>query len=138
VKAEILMPTSLVGPPTSVAIARDESCALVTAATKIDPADKKKTAPHNIVSVVDRRASPPKVIATHETGLAASGVAIARAQTLVLAANRNDGTVSAFSIAGKTLTPTGKIQLGGAKSGPSAVAFTPDGKRRLAKAGFPC
>src|SRR5580704_6953067 len=40
--AEIRMPTSLVGPPSSVAIARDESFALVTAATRIDPADKTK------------------------------------------------------------------------------------------------
>lgn len=127
----ILMPTSLVGPPSSVAIARDESFALVTAATKIDPADKTKTAPHNIVSVIDLQASPPKVIATHETGSGASGVAINRAGTLALVANRLEGTVSVFSISGKTLTPLGKIQLGDAKSGPSAVAFTPDGKRAL-------
>ena len=70
------MPTSLVGPPQSVAIAPDESFALVTAATKLDPADKKKTAPHNIVSVIDLKANPPAVIATHETGVGASGVAI--------------------------------------------------------------
>jgi hypothetical protein len=37
-------------PPQSVAIAPDESFALVTAATKLDPADKKKTAPHNMAS----------------------------------------------------------------------------------------
>src|SRR5215471_17156207 len=50
---EIKMPTSLVGPPQSVAVAPDESFALVTAATKLDPTDKKKLAPHNIVSVID-------------------------------------------------------------------------------------
>src|SRR4051794_36327032 len=50
--ATIEVPTSLVGPPQSVAIAPDESFALVTAATKIDPSDKKKTAPHNLVSVI--------------------------------------------------------------------------------------
>ena len=44
---------SLVGPPQSVAIAADESFAIVTAATKIDPADKKKLVPHNLVSVID-------------------------------------------------------------------------------------
>ncbi|MSO99586.1 MAG: YncE family protein [Acetobacteraceae bacterium] len=131
VKAEIQMPTSLVGPPSSVAIARDESYALVTAATKIDPADKKKVVPHNIVSVVDLQASPPKVIATHETGAGASGVAINRAGTLALVANRVEGTVSVFTIAGKTLTPAGKVDLGNPKSEPSAVAFTPDGKRAL-------
>ena len=129
--AEIPMPTSLVGPPSSVAIARDEAFALVTAATKIDPADRKKTAPHNIVSVIDLQASPPRVIATHETGAGASGVAINRAGTLALVANRLEGTVSVFAVAGKILTPAGKVELGDAKSGPSAVAFAPDGKRAL-------
>jgi DNA-binding beta-propeller fold protein YncE len=131
VVAEIKMPTSLVGPPQSVAIAPDESFALVTAATKLDPADKKKVAPHNIVSVIDLKATPPAVIATHETGLGASGVAINPGATLALVANRNEGTVSVFTIAGKTLTPSGKIALGDAKSGPSSVAFTPDGKMAL-------
>ena len=131
VTAEIQMPTSLVGPPSSVAIAHDESFALVTAATKIDPGDKTKTAPNNVVSVIDLQASPPNVIATLETGAGASGVAINRAGTLALVANRTEGTVSIFTIAGKTLTPSGKVQLGDARSGPSAVVFAPDGKRAL-------
>jgi DNA-binding beta-propeller fold protein YncE len=131
VVAEIKMPTSLVGPPQSVAIAPDESFALVTAATKLDPADKKKVVPHNVVSVIDLKAAPPAVIATHEAGLGASGVAINRSATLALVANRNEGTVSVFTIAGKTLTPAGKVSLGDAKSGPSSVAFTPDGKMAL-------
>ena len=128
----ILMPTSLVGPPSSVAIARDESFALVTAATKINPADKTKIIPHNIVSVIDLTATPPKVIATLETGAGASGVAINRAGTLALICNRVEGTISVFTIKDKVLTPAGKVKLGGdGKSGPSAVAFTPDGKRAL-------
>ena len=131
VKAEIQMPTSLVGPPSSVAIARDESFALVTAATKIDPADKKKIVPHNLLSVVDLKAVPPKVIATHETGAGASGVAIDRAGTLALVANRMEGTISIFSISGNILTPAGKLDLGAPKSEPSAVAITPDGKHAL-------
>jgi DNA-binding beta-propeller fold protein YncE len=131
VVAEIKMPTSLVGPPQSVAIAPDESFALVTAATKLDPADKKKVVPHNVVSVIDLKAAPPAVIATHEAGLGASGVAINRSATLALVANRNEGTVSVFTIAGKTLTPAGKVTLGDAKSGPSSAAFTPDGKMAL-------
>ncbi len=131
VKAEIQMPTSLVGPPSSVAIARDETFALVTAATKIDPNDKKKVVPHNLLSVVDLKASPPKVVATHETGAGASGVAINRAGTLALVANRIEGTVSIFSVSGMTLTPAGKLDLGAPKSEPSAVAISPDGKRAL-------
>jgi DNA-binding beta-propeller fold protein YncE len=131
VTAELQLPTSLVGPPSSVAIARDESFALVTAATKIDPADKKRVVPNNIVSVIDLQASPPKVIATMEAGAGASGVAINRAGTLALVANRMEGSVSVFSISGKALTAAGKLQLGDAKVEPSAVEFTPDGKRAL-------
>ena len=36
-----------------------------------------------------------------------------------------------FTIAGNALTPAGKVDLGNAKSGPSAVAFAPDGKTAL-------
>lgn len=129
--AEINMPTSLVGPPQSVAIATDKSFALVSAATKIDPADKKKTAPENKVSVIDLKSKPPAVVSTVEAGAGASGVAINKAQTLALVANRIEGTVSVFTIAGNKLTAAGKIDLGNPKAGPSAVAFTPDGKRAL-------
>ena len=129
--AEIKAPTSVVGPPSSVAVAPDKSFALVTAATKIDPADPKKTANDNKVSVIDLKASPPAVVATIEAGAGAAGVAINRAANLALVANRAEGTVSVFTISSKTLTPAGKIQLGDAKSGPSAVAFTPDGRTAL-------
>lgn len=128
---EVAAPASVVGPPSSVAVAADESIALVTAATKIDPADPKKVVPHNMVSVVDLKASPPAVVASVEAGAGAAGVAINRAGNLALVANRSEGTVSVFTISGKTLAAAGKIQLGDAKSGPSAVVFAPDGKTAL-------
>ena len=53
----------MIGPPASVAIARDESFALVTGASKIDPADQKKTVPDDKLTVIDLKASPPKVAA---------------------------------------------------------------------------
>jgi len=129
--AEIAAPSSVVGPPSSVAVASDESIAIVTAAIKIDPADAKKTVPDNRVSVIDLKASPPAVVQTVIAGMGAAGVAINRAGTLVLVANRAEGSVSVFSVAAKRLTPVGKIQLGAANSGPSAVGFTPDGKSAL-------
>jgi DNA-binding beta-propeller fold protein YncE len=124
-------PASVVGPPQSVAIAKDESFALVTGAFKVDPADPKKVVPHDALSVIDLKASPPAVIATLQAGKGAAGVSINRAGTLALVANRNEGTVSVFTISGKTVTPAGKIDLGDAKSGPSHAAFTPDGKMAL-------
>ena len=129
--AEVRAPASVTGPPFSVAVARDESFALVTAAQKIDPADATKIAADNKVSVIDLKANPPAVIATLEAGALAAGVSINHAGTLALVANRGEGTVSIFTINGKTLTPAGKIKLGDEKSGPSAVAFTPDDKRAL-------
>jgi hypothetical protein len=124
-------PASVVGPPQSVAIAKDESFALVTGAFKVDPADPKKVVPHDALSVIDLKASPPAVVATLQAGKGATGVSINRAGTLALVANRNEGTVSVFTISGKTVTPAGKIDFGDAKSGPCLAAFTPDGKMAL-------
>ena len=131
VVAELQAPASVVGPPLSVAVSRDESFALVTGATKIDPADPKKTVPDDKLTVIDLKASPPKVAAQLQAGKGAAGVSINRAGTLALVANRAEGTVSVFSITGNTLTPVGKVHLGDAKSGPSHVAITPDGKSAL-------
>jgi DNA-binding beta-propeller fold protein YncE len=131
VLGQIDVPGSVVGPPQSVAIAPDESIALVVASTKIDPADPKKTTNDNRLSVIDLKASPVVVIATIEVGAAPAGVSFSPDGKLVLVANRGDGTVSILTVAGKTLTAAGKISLGDAKSGPSHVAFTPDGKKAL-------
>jgi len=131
VLGEVKAPASVIGPPQSVAIARDESYALVTGAFKLDPADAKKTVPDNKLSVIDLKANPPAVIQTLEAGLGAAGVSINRAGTLALVANRSEGTISVFTIAGNKLTAAGKVSLGDAKAGPCHVAFTPDGKTAL-------
>ena len=131
VVGQLNAPGSVVGPPQSVAVAPDESIALVAASTKIDPSDPKKTIPDNRLSVIDLKASPPAVIATLELGVSPAGVSFSPDGKLVLVTNRGDGTVSVLAVNGKTLTPAGKIQLGDAKSGPSHVAFLPDGKRAL-------
>ena len=128
---EIDVPASVVGPPFSVALTPDESLALVTAAAKIDPNDRTKTVPDNRLSVIDLKATPPRVIATLETGASPAGLSINRQGTLALVANRNEGTVSVFTISGKTVTPAGKVTVGDAKSGTSHVAITPDGKSAL-------
>jgi hypothetical protein len=131
IAAELRVPVSVVGPPQSVAIAPDRSIALVTSALKLDPSDATKTVPDDLVSVIDLRASPPVVLTTLHAGRQPSGVSINGAGTLALVANRADGTVSAFAIAGTTVTPAGLVDLGAKDSGPSLVVFTPDGKRAL-------
>jgi len=129
--AEFKAPSSVTGPPQNVAVAPDESFALVAATMKLDPADPKKQVPDNRLSVIDLKANPPAVIATLEAGLGPSGIAIKPDGTLALVANYREGTVSVFTIAGKTLTAAGKIDFGDPKAGPAAVAFTPDGKTAL-------
>jgi DNA-binding beta-propeller fold protein YncE len=131
VLAEVDVPTSVVGPPLSVAVTPDESLALVTAAQRIDPADPTKQAADSKVSVIDLKASPPAVIATLEAGPSAAGVSINRQGTLALVANRAEGTVSVFTIQGKTVTPAGKVMIADAKSGVSHAAISPDGKLAL-------
>ena len=131
VLTEIPVPGSVVGPPFSVALTPDESLALVTSSNKVDPSDPTKMTPDNRLSVVDLKATPPAVIATLETGRGPSGLSVNRQGTLALVANRNEGTVSVYTIQGKTVTPAGKVTIADAKSGTSHAAFTPDGKMAL-------
>ena len=93
-------------------MAPDESIALVTSSTKIDPADPARTIPDDAVTVIDLKSSPPVVLVTLHAGRGPSGVSISPAGPLALVANRTEGTVSVFAIAGKTVTPAGKVDLG--------------------------
>ena len=121
----------MIGPPLSVAIARDESFALVTGATKIDPADPKKTVPDDKLTVDRSQGLAAQSLGAVAGGQGRRGVSINRAGTLALVANRSEGHGLRLFIAGNTLTPVGKISLGDDKSGPSHVAITPDGKTAL-------
>ena len=131
VVAELDVPGSVVGPPFSVAVAPDESIALVTANEQLDPSDPTKRIANNTMSVVDLKATPPRIVATLETGRAPAGVSINRAGTLALVANRAEGTVSIYTIQGTTVRPAGKVTVGDDKSGTSHVAISPDGTMAL-------
>ena len=129
--AEVAAPASVVGPPLSIAVTPDESLAIVTASSKVDPTDPTKQTPNNQVSVIDLKVNPPKVIASLEAGKGAAGVSINRQGTLALVSNLQDGTVSVFSIQGKTVTPVGTVEVGGNKAGGGQVMIAPDGKTAL-------
>jgi DNA-binding beta-propeller fold protein YncE len=129
--AETQAPVSVAGPPLSIAVTPDESLAIVTASNKIDPSDPTKQTPNNQVTVIDLKSSPPKVVAMLEAGKGAAGISINRQGTLALVSNLVDGTVSVFTIQGKTVTPAGTVEVGGAKAGGGMVAITPDGKTAL-------
>jgi hypothetical protein len=128
---EVRAPTSVAGPPHSVAISPDRSIALVTASMKIDPSNPRATIPNDQVSVIDLKASPPAVLKTLQAGAGASGVSINGAGTLALVANRNEGTVSVFSIAGKNVSAVGKVDFAVPDSQPAQPMFLPDGRTAL-------
>ena len=129
VVATVEAPASVVGPPLSIAIAKDESYAIVTAATRLDP--EGKIVPDDRVSVIDLKSSPPKLVQQVKAGEGAAGVSISPDGALVLVANRNEGTVSVFAVKDKRLEPVEKVDLGNAKASPSSVNFLPDGKTAL-------
>lgn len=130
---QVAMPTSLVGPPSSIAIAPSGRLALVSAATRRDPIDATKVVASDLVSVValdPSGRSAPRVIQTLHAGDGASGISINRAGTLALVANRVEGSISVLAIEGEQVQAVGKLPLGN-KAGPAHVAFTPDGRRAL-------
>ncbi|MDX2205602.1 MAG: YncE family protein [Hyphomicrobiaceae bacterium] len=146
------IPNSVVGPPFNVALTPKQEIALVSSNMKIDPDDPGKTVPDDRVTVIDltplaptltgrlksvvglgKNDPPPtpKIIGTLQVGKGAASIAINKAGTLALVANRNEGTVSVLTIAGKSVTVAGKVTVGGEKAGPSGVAITPDGRTAL-------
>jgi len=125
-------PASMIGPPASVAVARDGGFALVTAAQRLSAAGELEL--NDTLSVIDLNdPKAPKLIQTIQAGPGASGVTINRAGTLALVASTGDDAISIFSISGKHLTAEGKVQLP-AKSRPTDVDFAPSGKTALAVA----
>jgi DNA-binding beta-propeller fold protein YncE len=125
VTATIDVPGSVVGPPYAVAVAPDESFAIVSSATKLDPADPKKIVPDDRVSVIDL-AGGAKLVQQVTAGAGATSVGISPNGSLVLVANRTEGTVSAFGLKDKKLEQLGKVDLGNPKAGPSGLGFVSD------------
>ncbi len=130
--AQIELPSATVlGPPTTVAISPDGALALVGGGQMHDPVDKGKLVNHDIVTLVDLRASPPKLLGTVKVGKQPTGIAVSPSGKLALVANRGDGTVSVLKLDANPVAEIAKIALGKADSGPSGVVFTPDGKNAL-------
>ena len=128
--ATVPVAASVVGPPQSVALTPDLRLAIVSAATRLDPADASKVIDGNQLSVVDLQANPPAVVQTLTIGPAPAGVAISPDGQVVLVATRGDSAVLVFALEAGRLRQTGRIALPD-KSVPGGVAFTPDGQRAL-------
>lgn len=131
ITATIEVPGSVVGPPMAVAVAPDESFAIVTSATKLDPGGVDGIGPDDRVSVIDLTSMPPRIAQSLQAGAGATVVRISPDGTLALVANCTEGTVSIFTIKDHQLVANGKADLGNPKAGPSGLAFTRDGKNVL-------
>ncbi len=133
--ANLPMINTVVGPPVNLAITPDQKLALVANSLDwVKEGEAWKGVPDNKLFVVDLSVSPPKQIATLEIGKQPSGMAINRAGTLALVANRADDTVSVLAINGKEVKLIDSVSVssgGPGKEQPSAVAISPDGKHAL-------
>jgi DNA-binding beta-propeller fold protein YncE len=131
ITATIEVPGSVVGPPTAAWVAKDESWAIVTSATKADAQAKDGIAPDDRVSVIDLTSRPPKITQSLTSGPGATTVRISPDGKLALIANRTEGTVSVFTVEDRKLTSVGKVDLGNKGSLPSGIVFTHDGRHAL-------
>lgn len=124
-------PTSVIGPPASIAVAPDESIVLVTAARKLSASGPGGQAPGDKLTAIALTGGAPRVIATLSAGQGASGVSISPDGKLALVANRAEGTVSIFTIAGQDVRPAGTVRIGDEKSAPADPIFFDGGRRAL-------
>jgi DNA-binding beta-propeller fold protein YncE len=124
------VPGSVAGPPLSVAVTPDESLALVTSSSKIDPGDPTKTVPDDRVTVVDLKER--KVIGTLHAGAGAAGLSVTKDGKHAYVSNRMAGTISILSIDGKNVSVVKTVPLATPEALVSHVAVTPDGKMGVA------
>jgi DNA-binding beta-propeller fold protein YncE len=92
--ANLPLINSITGPPVNLAITPDQHLALVANSLDwVKDGEDWKGIPDNKIFVIDLTASPPVQIATVEAGKQPSGMAINKAGTLALVANRADDSV---------------------------------------------
>jgi DNA-binding beta-propeller fold protein YncE len=128
--ASFNVPGSIIGPPQAVWVSKDASWGILTSSAKYDPKVHFGVGPDNRVSVVDLTTTPPTIVQSLTAGSGATTVRVSPDGTLALVCNRNDGTISIFTVANKRLTPAGSVGFGKSSS-PSAVGFLPDGRTAL-------
>jgi DNA-binding beta-propeller fold protein YncE len=130
IAATLKLENSVVGPPTNVAIAPDNSIALVAdSMTVVEENGARKQVPTDKLFVIDLKANPPKLAQTVTLGKQPSGLSFSPKGDMALVCNRADGTISVLKVAGGQVSVTDTIQMGGSVS---TVEFTPDGKHALA------
>ena len=120
---------SIFGPPVNLAITADERLAIVANSVDwVQDGASWKPQPDTKLYVFNLKTNPPSQIGTLEVGKQPSGLAINRAGTLALVANRADKSISVLSIQGNDVKLIDTVAMGDEVA---SVAMTPDGKRAL-------
>ncbi len=128
----INIPAAMIGPPNAVAVAADQSFAIVTAAQKFVAGDPLHPAAADRVSVIGLGdPAHPRLLQKLAAGAGASGVALNRAGTLALVAAKGAEAVFIYKIAANHLTPAGRVDLGKGTA-PTDVVIAPDGRHAYA------
>ena len=127
--ATLNAPSSVIGPPCSVAVSPDSRFAIVTAAKKVaaNPTQIEADDRVTVISLTGR----PHAVQTATSGAGASGVAFSPDGRRVLVANRAAGTVSLFRFDGGRLTRLDTLDLHAVDAAPASALFLADGKRAL-------
>ena len=121
---------TIMGPPSSVAVAKDYSFALVTCPQKIGP--DGKNLPENKVNVIGLDdPTHPRLLQTVEAGVGATGIFLNRKGTVALVTGTGDDSITLFTIKDRTLTKGSDVKLD-AKAEPRDVIIAPDGKTAYA------
>lgn len=123
---------SVIGPPSNIALAPDDSVALVASSIKPDPAAEKQFGPDNRIFVLDLASKPPKVIQEVITDPQPSGLSISRDGAFALVANRAAGTISMLRINGKNVSVATTLPICKPEDNIADVAIAPDGKTAIA------
>jgi hypothetical protein len=122
--------STMMGPPSAIAVAPDYSFALATCPQKFGP--NNKLVSDNTVSVIGLDdPTKPKLLQTVQAGIGATGIFLNKKATIALVTGVGDDTVTLFTIKDRMLTQTGQVKLE-AKAEPRDVLIAPNGKSAYA------
>ncbi|QWP78376.1 YncE family protein [Lysobacter sp. K5869] len=127
---EVAVPTSYLGPPTSIAVSPHGDLALVASSSIVDPADPKRYAADDRLSVVDLSGKTPKVVQTLKLGVRPSSVRFDRSGATALVSSNPDNGFVYLAINNRRARIADKLTLE-PNTGPLSTAFAPDGQRVL-------